>query len=139
VPVLADATPTDPVLAEMVQVVGGLDVAEAAICPRPGEALSSLQEYYRRVAERRGWSAESPRDTLLLLMEEFGELAREVRRQTGLRRDGGFADTSLAHEMADVQLYLVHLANSLGIDLASAVTSKDAVNAERIASGARVA
>lgn len=131
VPVLTDCLPADATLTEMVTVVDAMANVEVILAPRPGQPLGSLQRYYGRVAGRRGWANESPRDTLLLLTEELGELARAVRKGSGLARDGGYDSTPIGHELADVQLYLVHLANALGVDLASAVTAKEAINAAR--------
>ena len=131
VPVLSDCSPNDPVLAAMVTIVDGISAAWRGVSPKPGQALAALQTYYSRIAQRRGWAAESPRDTLLLLTEELGELARAVRKETGLARDSGYPSVAVAEELADVQLYLVHLATALGVDLATAVTEKENVNAER--------
>jgi NTP pyrophosphatase (non-canonical NTP hydrolase) len=142
IPVLTDQLPTDDAMASLVQVVpGGVDDVEAALSPDPGQGLAALQEYYKRMAARRGWDEESPRDTLLLITEELGELARAVRNAEGLARDGGFG-AGVGHvgdELADVQLYLVHLASALGVDLAAAVTEKELVNARRHLRAERVA
>lgn len=134
IPVLAAVKPADQTLADMVAVVdGGPGLATEHLAARPGNAIAGLQRYYHRAAARRGWADESARDTMLLLTEEFGELARAIRKESGLRRDGDFGSTNVAEELADIQLYLVHLANALGVDLADAVTSKEAVNARRFA------
>jgi NTP pyrophosphatase (non-canonical NTP hydrolase) len=131
IPILTDCQPSDAVVASMVTVVGGIGSAVQFLRPDPGRGLAGLQDYYRRIARRRGWADESARDTLLLLTEEVGELARAVRKASGIRRDGAFPETDVAEEIADMQLYLVHLANVLGVDLADAVTRKEAVNGER--------
>jgi NTP pyrophosphatase (non-canonical NTP hydrolase) len=131
VPIFATEVPTDPVLRGMVDVVPSIDRVAETIQPSPGQGLATLQEYYRRAAERRGWANESARDTLLLLTEELGELARAVRKEAGLARDGAYGPSGAAEEMADVQLYLVHLASALGVDLAEAVTAKEAANSIR--------
>jgi len=134
VPVFTIEPPSDPVMASSVVVVAAM----TEICPAlltkfgtPGLGLERLQRYYKTVAERRGWSNESARDTLLLLTEELGELARSIRKLEGLSRHQPDAETQIGQELADIQLYLVHLANGLGLDLARAVTDKDQVNAER--------
>lgn len=131
IPVLTDAELADEMLRSMVTRVSGIDGIRAAATGLAGAGLAGLQSYYRRVSARRGWDNESARDTLLLITEEVGELARAVRKSEGLKRDGGFAGVDEANELADVQLYLVHLANVLGVDLASAVTNKERINAER--------
>lgn len=105
----------------------------------PGDGLRGLQHYYDRTAKRRGWSEESVQDTMLLMTEEMGELARAVRRLAGIQRHGEWDSEDVAEELADVQLYLVHLANITGVDLAGAVTAKEAVNAARVATRDQVA
>lgn len=132
VPILTDNVPNDFVVASMVTVVeGGVESAADAVAPIPGHPLGALQRYYQRIAERRGWSGESPSDVLLLITEEIGELARALRVNAGLSRDGRPPESSVDEELADVQLYLVHLANAIGVDLASAVTAKELINVQR--------
>jgi NTP pyrophosphatase (non-canonical NTP hydrolase) len=134
IPIFASTTPTDSTFAPYINVVSGPDAVEVA--PEvlsPGNGLRALQHYYDRAAARRGWSGETAQDTLLLLTEEIGELARAVRKSVGLARDGDWDGQDVGEELADVQLYVVHLANVLGVDLASAVTGKELVNAARVA------
>ena len=134
VPVFSSQHPTDPVIAAKVTHVDSpTDVGDALLgnATLPGHGLERLQHYYRTTAQRRGWSNESARDTLLLLTEELGELARSVRKLEGLARHQPDAATDVRHELADMQLYLVHLANGLGLDLAQAVTDKERINAHR--------
>ena len=134
VPVFTDDELADEMLSSCVQRVGHpLDVP-AALEAAPGRGLAGLQRYYGRISARRGWDTESAQDTLLLITEEMGELARAVRKNAGMRRDGAYqVSVSVQDELADVQLYLVHLANTLGVDIAAAVTAKEAANAERFA------
>jgi NTP pyrophosphatase (non-canonical NTP hydrolase) len=106
---------------------------------RPGEPLNALQTYYGRAAAARGWKSESPAECMLLLTEEVGELARSIRRFAGLSRHGADNSENAAEELADVQLYVVHLANVLGINLANAVTEKEAENLQRFLSRPRAA
>lgn len=63
-----------------------------------------------------------PLANLARLMEEVGELARELNHRHGpkkKKRDEGEAD--LALELADVMFVLVALANSLNVDLTDAM------------------
>jgi NTP pyrophosphatase (non-canonical NTP hydrolase) len=106
---------------------------------KPGEPLKALQTYYGRAAAARGWESESPAECMLLLTEEVGELARSIRRFAGLSRYGPDNSENAAEELADVQLYVVHLANVLGINLANAVTEKEAENLRRFLSSSRAA
>ena len=68
---------------------------------------------------------------MLLLTEEMGELARAIRKIQGLKRDGGYDDVGLLDELADVQIYLAHLANTLDADLGYAVSQKEHRNQQR--------
>ena len=131
IPIYTDEAPSDPLLEKMITkiVKSPNDVQEAV--HTPGSGLNGLQSYYSRTSKRRGWSKESPRDTMLLLTEEIGELARAIRKNEGLSRDAGYASVSVLDELADVQLYLVHLASALGVNLSDAVTQKEIKNAAR--------
>jgi NTP pyrophosphatase (non-canonical NTP hydrolase) len=88
------------------------------------KGLVALQAYYKAVAKDRGWDNETPKDILILMTEEMGELARAVRKHEGISRDGEYSNVSVADELADIQLYLLHLSNILGIELADAVSAK---------------
>lgn len=131
IPVFSSEAPTDETLRSYVQVVRDPETAAKSLEALPGFGLGALQSYYRRTAERRGWASESAQDTLLLLTEELGELARAVRKSRGLARDHAYNHQDVASELADVQLYLVHLASVLGVDLGDAVTSKEKLNEQR--------
>jgi NTP pyrophosphatase (non-canonical NTP hydrolase) len=133
VPVYSSEAPGDQTLAAFVTVVASPASVSTSLDPKCGTGIRRLQSYYRRAAARRGWDEESPRDTLLLLTEELGEVARAIRKHEGLSRDGEWNDGPVGHELADLQLYLVHLANGLGIDLADAVTAKERINSARAA------
>jgi NTP pyrophosphatase (non-canonical NTP hydrolase) len=134
IPIFGRHSPADVGLREFVHTVH--EPAEAARQCRTrtlhaaGAPLDGLQRYYARVASARGWDNEGPADCMLLLTEEMGELARAVRAQLAIARDET-TDTNLPDELADVQLYLVHLANVLAVDLADAVTRKEVRNARR--------
>lgn len=134
IPIFSDTQPAEEVHRAWVTVVH--DPSEIVVeqtMVAPGNGLRGLQHYYERTATRRGWGHETVQETLLLMTEEMGELARAIRKSVGLARDGEWYGEDVAEELADVQLYLVHLANNAGIDLADAVTSKEAVNAARAA------
>jgi len=137
IPVYATELPSDVTLRCFVEVVpSAAAAAERMRVPRsqpPSAPLAGLQHYYDKVARERGYDSESARDCLLLMTEEVGELARAIRKSVGLARAGGFANVDAARELADIQLYAVHLANILRIDLGAAVALKEQENAERVA------
>ncbi len=140
IPVFASTPPAEEVHRSWVSVVASpSEITIEQDLKAPGNGLRGLQHYYERTAYRRGWGHETVQDTLLLMTEEMGELARAIRKSLGIARDGEWYGEDVAEELADVQLYLVHLANSAGIDLAEAVTNKEAVNAARSAQRSGVA
>jgi NTP pyrophosphatase (non-canonical NTP hydrolase) len=136
--VFAAHSPVDIVFESLVTVVAGprdaIRDVERDPAAAPGRGLSALQEYYGRAARIRGWDDESPQDCLLLLTEEMGELARAMRKTEGIAREGPYLEEDPRLELADVQLYVLHLANALEIDLASAVEDKERINGTRFAS-----
>ncbi|HEX8647328.1 MAG TPA: MazG nucleotide pyrophosphohydrolase domain-containing protein [Thermoleophilaceae bacterium] len=143
IPVLAQEQPVDITFRSLVRVFPGIEEAIQWAAGQgthtPSRPLRILQDYYERVAASRGYAKETAQDTLLLLTEEIGELARAVRKEVGLARADGFPHEDAAAELADVQLYLLHLANILGVSLGEAVASKERYNAERLAARAAAA
>lgn len=93
--------------------------------------LKECQVYLARMVRERGFSHETAQETLLLLTEEIGELAKAVRKHTGMATDSASETFHIADEIADVFLVLGCLANLLGIDLEDAVRVKEAKNSQR--------
>jgi NTP pyrophosphatase (non-canonical NTP hydrolase) len=143
IPIFSSAIPGDTCLASFVQVVSGpseaVDRVGDARLTQLGRPLRVLQAYYDAVAHKRGYVSESPQDVMLLLTEEVGELARAVRKRVGLIREGGFGSADAGEELADIQLYIVHLANTLEVDLAQAVSRKELINTARHARSSALA
>ncbi|MER3484444.1 MAG: hypothetical protein C4332_16155, partial [Meiothermus sp.] len=82
--------------------------------------LSELQQAVDQFDRARGWHAVDPAHIGLHLLEELGEIARELLRRTAYK--GG--DGDIAQEMADLLIPVAKLANRLGIELEPAVSSK---------------
>jgi len=135
VPVFAKENVKDTVIQSFVHVANSLESAIELInsnrSPIPRPALTAFQHYYRRVAVQRGYKSEGPKDCLLLMVEEVGELAREIRRRERLVRHGPSTDSSESKELADIFLYVVHMANVLDIDLSKVVQDKELLNLQR--------
>ncbi len=135
-PVFSRHVPVDGTLRPFATPVAGPGEALAKLdvigAHTPALPLGVLQDYYERVARQRGYDDESAQDTMLLLTEEVGELARAVRQSVGLARSGRTLRIDPGEELADVQLYLLHLANVLGISLGDAVVAKERTNRSRI-------
>jgi NTP pyrophosphatase (non-canonical NTP hydrolase) len=134
--VFARQRPRDVTLADLVVVCRSPGAAVRQVRdelgPVPADALPALQGYYSRAAMRRGWSGETSEQTIELLRGEIDELQEALESESGV---------ATALELADVQLYLVHLANVLALDLGAAVRDKERINAERfeVAAGERIA
>lgn len=136
VPVYARENVKDPVIQSFVEIVpsssSAIELAKSHKRPIPRPALGAFQQYYRRVAMQRGYKSESPKDCLLLMVEEVGELAREIRRRERLVRHGATgSESSESKELADIFLYVVHMANVLDLDLSKIVQDKELINLQK--------
>ncbi len=96
-------------------------------------SLKSLQDYVDEMVNIRGFADETPQDCLLLLTEELGELAKEVRKShTHIKNDKTKqSNHSLNGEIGDVLMMLLALARTLDIDLLAAFKEKELQNCER--------
>lgn len=96
-------------------------------------SLEQLQDYMRRMVRERGFVQETPRDTMLLLVEEVGELAKALRKHIGLKIDQEKVEAygALKHELADVLILLLVLSNSCDVDLFEALHDKERKNSLR--------
>jgi NTP pyrophosphatase (non-canonical NTP hydrolase) len=97
-------------------------------------SLDELQSYMLAMAEQRGFNQQSSKDTLLVMLEEVGELAKALRKQSGIPIDHDrLAEYgNLKHEMADVFICLLILANKCNINLFEAFYEKEAINSKRV-------
>lgn len=110
----------------------------SSTAPRPGAAalldVQPLTDALRRFAAERDWLPfHSPKNLAMALTGEVGELVEIFQWMTesaslDAGRDPATA-TAVRHELADVLLYLVRLADVLGVDLNQAVADKLALNA----------
>ena len=123
--------PADVTLAALVTKVSSpaaaVTSAYSGSPPAPSLGVDALQRYYLRAAVARGWEKETAPECVDLLAEEVKELGEAVT-------DEAPSSSEVALEMADVQLYLVHLANVVGIDLAQALVEKERLNTVRFGS-----
>ncbi|HEX7925963.1 MAG TPA: RS21-C6 protein, partial [bacterium] len=76
--------------------------------------LPALQAYVRAIVAERNFTRD-PNEIFILLVEEVGELATEFKHRTYYpeRFDPG----NCAHEIADILLYLLDVANAFELDL----------------------
>ena len=132
VPIYSQSEIADPVLRSFVNVVPSperlADLLQRGPDPIPRPPLQTFQKYYRRAAISRGFGSEGAKDTLVLMLEELGELARAIRKRSGIAQHGSSAVTDEGLELADVFIYVIHLANILNVDLGKIVQQKELVN-----------
>ncbi len=102
----------------------------------PNEPLDvpELQRRLRHFAEARDWSQyHSPKNLVMALAAETGELLDLFRwvSEEGSATIETADLTEAALEMADIQIYLLRLADVLGVSLAQSVEDKIAINESR--------
>ncbi len=136
IPVYSRTNVSDPILATFVARVASprevIDDLGSQNLQIPSPAVQAFQKYYKRAAVQRGYGNESARDTLLLMVEEVGELARAIRKKEKLQRHGKAIREDEALELADVFIYVVHLANVLGVNLSQVVKQKELLNIDKL-------
>jgi dCTP diphosphatase len=96
--------------------------------------LEMLTTQLAEFARERDWDRfHSPKNLAMALAGEAGELLEHFQWLTEAESRALPVEVSdaVALEMADVLLYLVRLADTLGVDLASAAVRKIALNAEK--------
>lgn len=97
-------------------------------------SLVELQNYINNVLEIRRFNNQSIELKLMLLMEEVGELAKSIRKDsTRLPIDRCKINnySSIEEEIADVLIVLFSIANKLQIDLYDAFLKKEKENIKR--------
>ena len=87
--------------------------------------IREYQTWLQAYDVARGWDKIAPSHSFLHLVEEIGEIAREVERVEGYRdaADPAEVRTHLAEELADAATFLFKLAYQCGIDLEDALQS----------------
>lgn len=96
--------------------------------------FTSMRDYLRQFAAARDWEQfHSPKNLAMALAVEAAELLEHFQ-WVSEERSLALAPEQLAavaEEIADVQLYLVRLADRLGVDIPQAVTAKTQKNEAR--------
>ena len=97
-------------------------------------SLNQIQEYIKNVLDLRGFSNESIQETMLLLLEEAGELAKAVRKTAtnmSVDVDKMHNYDTVESEVADVFIVLMAVCNKMNINLLSALKEKEKKNCGR--------
>lgn len=95
--------------------------------------LKDLQKYVNDMCVERGFDSNTTLEKFLLFTEEVGELAKAIRKASGMHVEGTIPVDHffLEEEFADVAMYLMDLANGFDIDIETAIRKKEEVNATR--------
>lgn len=97
-------------------------------------SLADLQRRLQQFARERDWEQfHSPKNLSMALSVEAAELVEHFQWLTEeqSRRLDDARRAAVAHECADVLIYLVRLADQLGIDLLAAADEKMILNAQK--------
>ncbi len=96
--------------------------------------LTEVQEYIKNVIRIRGFEDQEIEKTMLLLLEEVGELAKSIRKNaTNMCIDENKINhyDTIESEIADVFIVLCSVCNKLDIDLFKALKDKEEQNINR--------
>lgn len=96
--------------------------------------IEEAQELLRDFASARNWEQfHSPRNLILALVGEVGELAEQVqwRSDDDVSNLMTTSPELIAHEIVDAMSYLLRLADVLNVDIADALKEKLAINESR--------
>ncbi|QEI08575.1 nucleotide pyrophosphohydrolase [Pigmentiphaga aceris] len=96
--------------------------------------FQTIQQALRRFTDERDWAQfHSPKNLAMALAGETGELVANFQWLTEAQSAAPDAATKQAirEEIADVQMYLLLLADKLDIDVAQAVAEKMEMNARK--------
>ena len=97
------------------------------------KSLNELQAEVVAARSRWGFAGEGIERLLVLFASEVGEMIGAVAKERlyGKLHVPDEDKSSVKHEMADILVYMFALADSLGIDLESAIESKIRLNDSR--------
>ena len=96
--------------------------------------IEQLQRRLQAFADRRDWNQfHSPKNLTMALIVEAAELAEHFQWLTQEESFGLSADKleAVGEELADIFVYLVRLADQLGVDLPAAVERKIELNEKK--------
>ncbi len=98
------------------------------------DSLELIRDRARDFVSRRDWQRfQSPKNLSMALIAEAAELVEHFQwlDQAESRRPGADRLTAISEELADVLIYLVRIADELGVDLAASAAAKLDKNAAK--------
>ena len=93
--------------------------------------LKDFHKYCKDIVKIRGFDKEPIAELFMLFMEECGELAKAARDTQVIKSGTHSKQRNLAHEAADVFIYLLEICNYFDINLEQAFREKEIINSKR--------
>lgn len=97
----------------------------------PHPTLYDFQTYVKNMVEERGFQNQTIDDFFVLLIEEMGEIATEIRKLKNLPSQKSKERVKLDEELADMFNYLLCICNYYSVDLEQAYRKKEEINKKR--------
>lgn len=86
--------------------------------------INDLQKFVAAQCEERGWTDRTDVERLMMLAEEVGEVAKEIRKATGRHGYKPGTKDALGEELVDVLNFVIDIANANNINLEQAFRAK---------------
>ena len=104
--------------------------------PDDNTTLADLRHRVRDFVDERDWGQfHTPKNLCMSIAIEAAELMAEFQWLTGLQSQDALADKAhrqrVHHELADVVIYCLSLANAMEVDLSEAVLEKLSLSARK--------
>lgn len=99
-----------------------------------GSSLTDVQLYVKEVIKERGFADQSVQENMLMLIEETGELAKAIRKNTGgmsVDEERICKYDTVENEAADIFIVLLSICNKLNVNLYEAFMEKEKINIGR--------
>lgn len=96
-------------------------------------SVAEIQKYIKDMKEARRFDGVTIEREMMLFLEELGELAKAIRKNTNGHLDiSKEYKTSVEEELADCFIYLLSIANMNNVDIFKAFKEKEIKNCNRI-------
>lgn len=110
-----------------------MDLKEKLEMLNENSSVAEIQQYIKDMKKDRKFDDVTIEREMMLFLEELGELAKAIRKNTkGYLDVAKKYDTSVEEELADCFIYLLSIANMNDIDIFKAFKDKERKNCERI-------
>lgn len=96
-------------------------------------SVSEIQKYIKDMKKSRKFDGCTIEREMMLFLEELGELAKAIRKNTNGRLDAAKEyDIHIEEELADCFIYLLSIANMNEVDIFKAFKDKEIKNCDRV-------